>query len=40
MLKQSEFEQYHRDGFVTPDFRLGDATLDDIREAHARLGSR
>ena len=40
MLSQSEIEKYHRDGFVTPDFRLDETTLDDIREAHARLVKR
>ena len=40
MLTSSEIEQYHRDGYVTPSFRLDEATLDDIREAHARLVHR
>ena len=40
MLSSSEIEQYHRDGFVTPDFRLHETTLHDIREAHARLVNR
>jgi len=40
MLTSSEIEQYHHDGFVTPDFRLDETTLDDIREAHARLVNR
>lgn len=40
MLTRSEIEQYHRDGFVTPAFRLDDLTLDEIREAHARLVHR
>lgn len=40
MLTSSEIEQYKRDGFVTPDFRLDETTLEDIREAHARLVSR
>ena len=40
MLTSSEIEQYHRDGFVTPDFCLDEETLDDIREAHARLVHR
>lgn len=40
MLTSSEIEQYHHDGFVTPDFRLDETTLNDIREAHARLVNR
>ena len=40
MLTSSEIEQYHRDGFVTPDFCLDETTLNDIREAHARLVNR
>ena len=40
MLTSSEIEQYNRDGFVTPDFCLDETTLDDIREAHARLVNR
>ncbi len=40
MLTPTEIEQYHRDGFVTPDFRLDETTLDDIREAHGRLVRR
>jgi len=39
MLSDQEIEQYHRDGFVTPDFRLDETTLDGIRQAHARLVS-
>jgi ectoine hydroxylase-related dioxygenase (phytanoyl-CoA dioxygenase family) len=40
MLTNAEIEQYHRDGYVTPDFRLDETTLDGIREAHARLINR
>ena len=40
MLTRSEIEQYHREGFVTPDFRLEETTLHEIREAHVRLGDR
>ena len=40
MLSSSEIEQYHRDGYVTPDFRLDATTLNDIREAHSRLVHR
>lgn len=40
MLSEQEIEQYHRDGYVTPDFRLPDTVLDDIRAAHGRLVDR
>ena len=40
MLTNSEIDQYRRDGFVTPAFRLDDAILGDIRDAHARLVTR
>jgi ectoine hydroxylase-related dioxygenase (phytanoyl-CoA dioxygenase family) len=37
MLRQSEIEHYHQAGYVIPDFRLPDDTLDAIRAAHDRL---
>lgn len=40
MLNSAEIEQYHRDGYVTPEFRLDETTLDGIREAHTRLINR
>ncbi|MDG2221387.1 MAG: phytanoyl-CoA dioxygenase family protein [Rubripirellula sp.] len=40
MLTSAEIDQYHDDGYVTPDFCLDETTLDDIREAHARLVKR
>jgi len=40
MLTPAEIEKYHRDGHVTPGLRLDDQTLDDIRDAHARLVTR
>ena len=40
MLTDSEVEQYHRDGFVTPAFRLDETMVGEIREAHARLVHR
>ena len=40
MLTSSEIEKYTRDGYVTPDFRLSDETLADIRDAHDRLLQR
>lgn len=40
MLTPDQVKQYHRDGFVTPDYRIPDQMLDDIRAAHARLVER
>ena len=40
MLTSQQIQQYHRDGFVTPDYRLPDTVLDDIRAAHDRLIAR
>lgn len=40
MLTAPQLEQYHRDGYVTPDYRLPETVLDDIRAAHARLVDR
>jgi ectoine hydroxylase-related dioxygenase (phytanoyl-CoA dioxygenase family) len=37
MLSEQEIEKYHRDGYVTPEFRLPNAVLDDIKSAHGRL---
>ncbi len=37
MLTDEQIERYHRDGFVTPDFRLPEAVIDDIQAAHDRL---
>ena len=37
MLSIQEIEKYHRDGFVTPDFRLPDEVLQEIKAAHGRL---
>ena len=40
MLTNSEIEHYHREGYVTPKFRLDEEVLDDIRETHSRLVHR
>lgn len=37
MLTPEQIEKYHEQGFVTPDFRLPESTLADIRDAHSRL---
>ena len=40
MLTDSQIIQYRSDGFVTPDYRVPDAVLADIRDAHSRLVTR
>lgn len=40
MLTDAQIEQYHANGFVTPDYRLPDDVLNDIRDAHDRLIGR
>ncbi len=37
MLSQSEIDHYHEAGYVIPDFRLPEAALAEIRDAHDRL---
>ena len=37
MLSNSEIESYHQDGFVIPDFRIDEETLEQIRSDHERL---
>ena len=40
MLSDVEIQKYHEDGYVIPDFRLPEATLEEIRGAHGRLLAR
>ena len=40
MLTDSQIIQYRSDGFVTPDYRVPDSVLADIRDAHSRLVTR
>ncbi|MEM7533523.1 MAG: phytanoyl-CoA dioxygenase family protein [Chloroflexota bacterium] len=40
MLTNDQIQHYHENGFVTPDFRLSNETINDIREAHDRLIQR
>jgi ectoine hydroxylase-related dioxygenase (phytanoyl-CoA dioxygenase family) len=40
MLTAPQLEQYDHDGYVTPDFRLPESVLADIRAAHSRLVER
>lgn len=40
MLTTDQIAHYHRDGYVTPDFRLDQSVIDDIRDAHDRLIAR
>ena len=37
MLSKSQIDQYHENGYLIPDFRLSDDTLNDIKSAHAKL---
>ena len=40
MLTEVQVTQYQEDGFVLPDFRLSEQTLEDIRATHGRLIER
>ena len=40
MLSEAEVARYRRDGYVIPEYRVPDATLEAIREDHARLLER
>ena len=40
MLSREEVDAYRRDGYVTPEYRLPEAWLKEIREAHSRLLER
>ena len=37
MLSTEEVDQYHNDGFVIPDFRIDEDTLEHIRSLHKQL---
>ena len=40
MLTDLQIRHYHSDGFVTPDYRVPDTVLADIRDTHHSLLSR
>ncbi|MBX2882473.1 MAG: phytanoyl-CoA dioxygenase family protein [Granulosicoccus sp.] len=40
MLSDEQLQHYQHHGYVTPDFRLPDDVIDDIRNAHQRLVQR
>lgn len=40
MLTDSQIQKYHADGFVTPDYRVPETVITDIRDAHNRLVAR
>lgn len=40
MLTKDQVEQYHHEGYVTPDYLLPERVLEDIRAAHDRLVER
>ena len=37
MLTEPQIEQYFEDGYVIPDFKLSEATIDAIQARHAEL---
>lgn len=37
MLTELELRQYHEDGFVVPDFRMSNATIEAIQSSHGKL---
>lgn len=37
MLNEQQISTYHENGYVTPDFTLGDDVIEEIRLAHDRL---
>ena len=37
MLSATEIDQYHRDGYITPDYCLPESVLTSIRSSHDRL---
>ncbi len=40
MLTADQIARYHRDGYVIPDFRVPEATLEAVRARHAALLAR
>ena len=40
MLSSGQVEQYREDGYVVPDWQLGEETVESIRRDHARLIER
>jgi len=40
MLSRSQLDHYHNEGYIVPDFRLDNETLDTIKGHHERLISR
>lgn len=40
MLTAEQIKRYQRDGFVTPDFRLPESVIEEIKVAHHRLLAR
>ena len=37
MLSPDQIHQYHEQGYVIPDYRLSDDTIEEIKIAHKRL---
>ena len=40
LLSPIEIEQYHRDGYVIPKFRLSMSVIESIRDDHTRFVAR
>ena len=40
MLSSSEIESYHQDGFVIPDFRIDEVTLEPVSYTHLTLPTK
>ena len=40
MLTSSQVDQYHRDGYVIPDYRVKENTIEAIRSDHSRFVER
>ena len=37
MLSDSEISSYHREGYVTPDFKLAESSIGEIKQRHQNL---
>ena len=37
MLSKIQIDRYHKDGFVVPDFKMPENTINKIEESHDRL---
>ena len=37
LLSKTQIDRYHKDGFVVPDFKMPENTINKIEESHDRL---